>query len=56
MKANPFNLCSTCINNTVCVLTHVKDKVWSCSEFEKNKLNKTSETKTIKINPVLQLI
>ena len=56
MKANVFNLCSTCINNTACFLTHVKDKVWSCSEFEEDKFNKTSETKIIKISPVLELL
>ena len=36
MKTNPLNLCSICINNTACVLTHAKEKVWSCSDFEES--------------------
>ena len=36
MKTNPLNLCSICLNNTACVLTHAKEKVWSCSDFEES--------------------
>lgn len=34
MKANPFNLCARCYHITSCVLTHQKNSVWSCSEFD----------------------
>ena len=36
MKTNPLNLCSICMYNTACVLTHAKEKVRSCSDFEES--------------------
>ena len=34
MKANPFNICPTCMHRETCVLTQQKNQVWSCSEYE----------------------
>lgn len=40
MKANPFNICPTCIHRETCVLTDQKSQVWSCSEYEEEGTQK----------------
>lgn len=42
MTANPFNICPTCAHIQTCVLTEMKEKVWSCSEYDEAQ----PETKT----------
>ena len=54
MKSKPLNLCSICINNVTCILTHIKDRVWSCSEFEEN--NVTLASKINKSNLFLEKV
>lgn len=34
MKTNTFNICPTCTHREFCVLTDLKNQVWSCSEYE----------------------
>ncbi|MEZ4792429.1 MAG: hypothetical protein R2783_02850 [Gelidibacter sp.] len=34
MTTNPFNICPTCAHIHTCVLTEMKEKVWSCSEYD----------------------
>jgi len=36
---NHFNICPVCEHQSTCVLTAQKDKVWSCSEFDKRQPN-----------------
>jgi len=38
MKANPFNICPTCVHRETCVLTQQKSQVWSCSEYDEEIL------------------
>ncbi|WP_167455915.1 hypothetical protein [Tenacibaculum singaporense] len=33
MNTNPFNICPSCTEVNICVLTKAKEKVWSCSEY-----------------------
>jgi len=44
MTTNPFNICPTCIHFHTCVLTEVKEKVWSCSEYDEAHETKTATT------------
>lgn len=55
MKANPLNLCKICIHNSACVLTHVKNKVWSCSEFDESKPNMILENTNKKTGLFLEI-
>lgn len=53
MITNSFNICPTCAHLKYCVLTEMKEKVWSCSEYDEAK----PEAKKIKISelPVREL-
>lgn len=35
MTTDGLNLCPTCMHVQACVLTEMKEKVWSCSEYDK---------------------
>ena len=39
MEAILFNLCNQCYHAKSCILTHAKNKVSSCSEFDEYKPN-----------------
>ncbi len=41
MRLNTFNICPTCIHSATCILTHQKNSVWSCSDYDE-KANKVS--------------
>ncbi|RMA58737.1 hypothetical protein BXY75_2114 [Ulvibacter antarcticus] len=51
MKANPFNICPSCIHRETCVLTDQKSQVWSCSDYGEVATEVTSQpVPTIKIH------
>lgn len=50
MQTNPLNLCSSCINNTACLLNHAKEKIWCCSDFEEFKTIRVYKHKNTKPN------
>ncbi|HLT53218.1 MAG TPA: hypothetical protein VKZ97_04990 [Flavobacteriaceae bacterium] len=49
MSKNGFNLCLSCMHLHICVLTKLKEKVWSCSEYDEHSaeelIKKTEITK-----------
>ena len=49
MKSNPFNICPTCIYSDTCVITHHKNQVCSCSEYQEGKAETTVPPKLNKI-------
>lgn len=53
MTTNSFNICPTCAHVKICVLTEIKEKVWSCSEYD--EAQPESENTEI-IEPERQLI
>lgn len=50
MTTNPFNICPTCDHVKTCVLTEMKEQVWSCSEYDEVRpepfTDKQSKAKT----------
>lgn len=53
---NQFNICPSCVHRNNCVLTAQKDKVWSCSEFDEQKPNKTLFEKVQQPKRTLELV
>ncbi|GFD73564.1 MULTISPECIES: hypothetical protein [Tenacibaculum] len=47
MNANPFNICPSCTEINICVLTKFKEKVWSCSEYNEVDVKKEKKQAVI---------
>ncbi|MCH3885020.1 hypothetical protein [Tenacibaculum aquimarinum] len=43
MKVNTTSLCNTCVYAASCNLTSNKNAIWSCSEFETERLKNTNQ-------------
>ena len=41
MTTNSFNICPTCAHVNYCVLTEMKEKVWSCSDYDEAQTETT---------------
>lgn len=55
MNANPFNICPSCTEVNICVLTRSKEKVWSCSEYNEADVKK-EEVHIVAIEKEMQAI